>query len=265
LFYRVPIPAVIMEGVNGSVASNRGLLPLTIRDSGTMGGASVSGARSSGAHSMGGQSVGGASNAALLINSMGGAPNAPPPLAVYPVPPPIAPIPAPLPSTTPLPMVQPDVASVISVLGDSSSDPSAPPAATTALLPAPGITIKDKAVDLGIKDITDKETWIDTNKIIDSQLPRPPYCCGPDSKTLVTTNNNQIASAWWEDRLNFYVKPPISDLFMEESRFDGKGFEMINHIDKYFNPSGTVDSLSYIFNLIDIKPESVITLKARFS
>ena len=43
---------------------------------------------------------------------------------------------------------------------------------------------------------------------------------------------------------------------------------MIEHINKYFNPSGTVDSLSHIFDLIDIKQaaeESVITLKARFS
>ncbi len=43
---------------------------------------------------------------------------------------------------------------------------------------------------------------------------------------------------------------------------------MIEHIDKYFNPSGRVDSLSQIFDLIDIKQaqnESVITLKARFS
>ncbi len=55
---------------------------------------------------------------------------------------------------------------------------------------------------------------------------------------------------------------------MEESQFDGKGFKMIEQIDKYFNPSGTVDSLSYIFNLISVKQaldESVITLKAQFS
>jgi hypothetical protein len=64
------------------------------------------------------------------------------------------------------------------------------------------------------------------------------------------------------------VKPLISNLFVEESQFNGKGFEMIKHIDKYFNPSGTVDSLSHIFDLIDIKQvqdKSVITLKARFS
>ncbi len=43
---------------------------------------------------------------------------------------------------------------------------------------------------------------------------------------------------------------------------------MIEHIDKYFNPSGTVDSLSHIFDLIDVKQasnEPVITLKAQFS
>ena len=43
---------------------------------------------------------------------------------------------------------------------------------------------------------------------------------------------------------------------------------MIKHIEKYFNPSGAVDSLNYIFDLIDVKQasdESVITLKARLS
>ena len=42
---------------------------------------------------------------------------------------------------------------------------------------------------------------------------------------------------------------------------------MIAHIDQHFNPSGAVDSLGYIFDLIDIKQldqESVITLKACF-
>ncbi len=130
------------------------------------------------------------------------------------------------------------------------------------------MTIKDKTSDLGLKDITDKDLWIDAKKIVDARLCRPPYCLGPNSKVLVTTKDNQDASSWWEDVINFYVKPPISDLFVEESQFDGKVFKMIKHIDKYFNPSGTVDSLSYIFNLINIKQaldESVITLKALFS
>ncbi len=59
----------------------------------------------------------------------------------------------------------------------------------------------------------------------------------------------------------------MSDLFVEEHCFDGKGFEMIAYIDHHFNPSGAIDSLGYIFDLIDIKQsdqESVFTLKARF-
>jgi len=43
---------------------------------------------------------------------------------------------------------------------------------------------------------------------------------------------------------------------------------MIAHIDQHFNPSGAVDSLAYIFDLIDIKQaehKSVVTLKACFS
>jgi hypothetical protein len=257
-FRRVPILAVFMGGIHGPINSNGGLSPLALHDSSTMGGMSVAGTRLIGAHSMEGRSVGSASNAALPIVSMGGAPNAPPPLKVYSVPPTIAPIPALLPSMA-----------LLSLLGDSSLDPLVPPAAPPAPLPTPGIANKDKVADHGnSKDITDKETRIKAKKIIDARLRRPPYCPGPDSKTLVTTTDNQVASAWWEEVMNYYVKPPISDLFVEESRFDGKGFEMIDHIDKYFHPSGTVDSLGYIFNLINTiqaSAGSVITLKARFS
>ncbi len=161
-----------------------------------------------------------------------------------------------------VPLVQPDVSSAISVLEDSLSDPSIPNP-----LPPPALTIKDKAADLGLKDIVDKAFWIEAKKNIDARLHRPPYCPGLNSKALITTTANTIASLWWEEVINYYVKPPISDLFVEESHFDGKGFEMIEHIDKYFNPSGAVDSLGHIFDFINIKQtqdESVITLKARF-
>ncbi len=60
----------------------------------------------------------------------------------------------------------------------------------------------------------------------------------------------------------------MHNLFVEESRFVRKGFEMIEYINKFFNPSGAVDSLGYIFDLIDIKQasnEPVVTLKAHFS
>ncbi len=43
---------------------------------------------------------------------------------------------------------------------------------------------------------------------------------------------------------------------------------MIEYINKYFHPSGAVDSLGYIFNLINIKQalnKPVVTLKAQFS
>ena len=84
---------------------------------------------------------------------------------------------------------------------------------------------------------------------------------------LITTEANAAASVWWEEVIAYYCKPPVLDLFVEESCFDGKGFEMISHIDQHFNPSGAVDSLGHIFDLSDIKQleqESVITLKARF-
>ncbi len=64
------------------------------------------------------------------------------------------------------------------------------------------------------------------------------------------------------------MQPLVSDLFVEESHFDGKSFEMIAYINAHFNPSGAVDSLSYIFDLIDIKQladKLVVTLKVHFS
>ena len=128
-----------------------------------------------------------------------------------------------------VPLAQPSANS------DSTSDLSAPVPPPTTLPLTPGTTIKDKVY-----------SWTEAKKIIDAHLRCHPYCPGPDSKLLVTLKSNAVASAWWEEVINYYVKPPISDLFVEESRFDGKGFEMIEHINKYFNPSGTVESLSHI-------------------
>ncbi len=108
---------------------------------------------------------------------------------------------------------------------------------------------------------------MDTKKVINAHLRRAPFWPGP-SKSLVTTSNNAITSAWWEEVIVYHCKPPVSDLFVEESRFDGKGFEMITYINAHFNLSGAVDSLGYIFDMIDIKQapeELVVTLKACFS
>jgi hypothetical protein len=128
--------------------------------------------------------------------------------------------------------------------------------------------IKDKLLDMGLKDITDKALWIEAKAVINSHLRCTPFWPSPTSKALITTPENMVASAWWEELLYYYLKPPVRDLFMEESRFDGKGFEMLDYIDKHFNRSGAVDLLGYIFDLIDIKQgvdKPVVTLQVHFS
>jgi hypothetical protein len=78
---------------------------------------------------------------------------------------------------------------------------------------------------------------------------------------------NAPASAWWYEILVYHCKPPVSDLFIEESQFDGRGFEMIAYIETHFNPLGAFDSLGYFFNLIDIKKardELIDTLMPQF-
>ncbi len=142
-----------------------------------------------------------------------------------------------------------------------------PVPAPVSLPPVPPVTIKDKPSDLGIKPITDKHSWTEAKKIINARLGRAPYWLG-ESKELITMDANASASVWWEDVIAYYCQPPELDLFVEECCFDGKGFEMIAHIDQHFNPSGAVDSLAYIFDLINMKrldQESIVTLKARFS
>jgi hypothetical protein len=99
-----------------------------------------------------------------------------------------------------VPLAQPDVSSAISVLEDSSSNPSIP----NPLAP-PALTIKDKASDLGLKNVVDKASWIDAKKIINARLCCPPYCPGPNSKALITTTANKVGSSWWEEVINYYV------------------------------------------------------------
>jgi hypothetical protein len=120
---------------------------------------------------------------------------------------------------------------------------------------------------MGIKDIIDKDSWMDAKKMNNAHLRWAPFLPG-SSKSLVTTADNAVDSAWWEEVIVYHCKPPVLDLFVKESCFNGKGFKMITYIDVHFDPSGAVDSLGYIFDMIDIKQapeESVVTLKARFS
>ncbi len=68
--------------------------------------------------------------------------------------------------------------------------------------------------------------------------------------------------------VGFFCRPPVSELFVEMPEFDGKCFKMLAHINNHFNPSGAVDTLSHIFDLIDLKQkddELVVSLKVQFS
>jgi hypothetical protein len=87
--------------------------------------------------------------------------------------------------------------------------------------PAPPVTIKDKPSDLGIKPITDKDTWTEAKKIVNAKLQCAPYWPG-ESNELITTDANTSASVWWEEVIAYYCQFPVSDLFVEERCFDGR-------------------------------------------
>jgi hypothetical protein len=116
---------------------------------------------------------------------------------------------------------------------------------------------------MGLKDIVGKDSWTEAKKVINTHLRCDPYWPGP-TKELFMTTENVPASAWWEEVLVYHCKPSRSDLFNEESHFDGKGFKMFAHIEVHFNPSGAVDFLGYIFDLIDVRQAAnmlIVTLK----
>ena len=69
-----------------------------------------------------------------------------------------------------VPFAQPDAGSAVSILGDSSSMTPTPRAQAPSAAMPPILFIKDKASDLGIKDVTDKESWTEAKKIIDTRL-----------------------------------------------------------------------------------------------
>ena len=68
--------------------------------------------------------------------------------------------------------------------------PSPPPTPSLSL-----VTIKDKPSDMGIKAITDKESWTDAKKIINARLRRAPYWPGESTALVTTALNIQSGSA----------------------------------------------------------------------
>jgi hypothetical protein len=102
---------------------------------------------------------------------------------------------------------------------------------------------------------------MEAKKVINAHLWQFPYSPSTTSKALVTTPENQASSSWCKKYYFSTLNLPCpTHLFVDESsRFDSKGFEMIMHIDKYFNPSDVVDSLGYICELINIgAPEGTV-------
>jgi hypothetical protein len=80
---------------------------------------------------------------------------------------------------------------VVSIFKESSAIPK---------IKAPhALVIKDKPSNLGLKDITNKDLWIEVKKIIDACLCGSPYCPSATSKALITMPENQAASSWWEE------------------------------------------------------------------
>jgi hypothetical protein len=97
------------------------------------------------------------------------------------------------------------VSSVLHLVVPASSDLS-----LSMMSPSPVVatTIKDKPLDMGLKEITNKDSWTDTKKIIDVSLCRAPFWPGP-SKELMTTPTNKAARACWEEVINIILSPPF--------------------------------------------------------
>jgi hypothetical protein len=84
------------------------------------------------------------------------------------------------------PILIESVGSIVSIHDRSSS-----PSNQSALCPP--TSIKEKLSDMGIGNITDKDSWLEVKKVIDSCLQQAPFWPHPTLKALVTTKDNKVA------------------------------------------------------------------------
>jgi hypothetical protein len=74
-----------------------------------------------------------------------------------------------------------------------------------------------------LKDITDKDSWIEAKAVIDSRLRCAPFWPSPTSKALITMPDNVVASTWWEELLYFYLKPPVRNFLLKSPGLTERG------------------------------------------
>jgi hypothetical protein len=109
---------------------------------------------------------------------------------------------------------------------------------------------------MGLKDITDKASWIEAKAVIDSRLRRAPFWLSRTSKALITMPENMVASA-----VSLYPSLPHSYSHTSLEIIDfasttSQSFPIANHVRMAIDPKGvtTISLPKHVMALLNNLP-----------
>ena len=153
--------------------------------------------------------------------------------------------------------------------------PSAPPAASSsssssstslATIAKPSLR---PAEPFKLSEIKDVKGYLDMQDEIAYYLRSDEYCTRRSDSLLVTDASNAEASRYWEGQLRIAVKNGGLRFLFENtgSRFHGKGFEMIDVLNRHCRPDSVTDAfttLMSLFNDVQGDSEPIVEFRSRF-
>ena len=165
---------------------------------------------------------------------------------------------------------------------------SAPPSAGTALpavvtSPPPAASSNSSSTSLAplakpslrpaepfkLSEIKDIKGYLDMQDEIAYYLRSDEYCTRRSDSLLVTDSSNAEASRYWEGQLRVAVKNGGLRFLFENtgSRFHGKGFEMLDVLNRHCRPDSVSDAfttLVSLFNDVQGNSEPIVEFWSRF-
>ena len=120
-----------------------------------------------------------------------------------------------------------------------------------------------------LSEIKDVKSYLDMHDEISFYLRSAEYSTGRSDALLITNPSNAEASRYWEGQLRIAVKNGGLRFLFENtgSRFHGKGFEMIEVLNRHCRPDSVTNAfttLMSLFNDVQKDTEPIVEFRSRF-
>jgi hypothetical protein len=120
-----------------------------------------------------------------------------------------------------------------------------------------------------LSEIKDVKSYLDMQDEIAYYLRSDEYSTGRSDSLLITDPSNAEASRYWEGQLRIAIKNGKLRFLFENtgSRFHGKGFEMIDVLNRHCRPDSVTNAfttLMSLFNDVQRDSEPILEFRSRF-